>query len=893
MRIVSSLRSFAAILFHRPRLDAEMDEELRSHIQSRADDLERSGLSRTEAERRARIEFGGYQKYTEESREALGAHILETLFQDLRFALRMLRKSPGFTLVAVLTLALGIGANTAIFSVVNAVLLAPLPYPGSDRLAMVWERVRLPFYQSERNDPAPGNFADWKKENTAFDDMAAIEDKSFNLTGTGESMRVEGEAVSASLFSLLRVNAALGRVFTSDEDISGGPRVAVMGYGLWLSRFGADPQILQKSILLDGVSYKVIGVMPRSFRFPDPANFHLSAPEDQLWIPVAFSPTELANHGSHYLQGALARLRPGITFAQAQAQMDAIAQHLTRQYPQSNTGVGVNVVPLGEQLTGNVRPALLILLGAVGFILLMVCANVGNLLLARASARSREMAVRVALGASRVRILRQLLTESVLLALLGGGLGLLLSFWGVSALQKLSPPGLPRLAEISVNAPVLIYCLAISVAAGIVFGMAPSLQASRRDVQGSLKEGSRESASASRLRTRNFLVIAETALGVIVLVGAGLLLRSFILLERTPLGFQPDGVLSFRVIPRGEKYAQLSQRALFYQQALEKIGSLPGVKSAAAVSFIPLTLARASKGFTIEGRPAPGAGQVPMADYDVVSPGYFTTLQIPLLEGRDVSWSDSAQSQPVIVINQAMARTYWPGEDSMGKRIKEGAPDSTDPWLTVVGVVGDIREYDVSAQPRPEFYFSISQFGSGSGLLRDWVVRAADPSSLVPVIREAVWSFDKDLPITRVQTLDEVRSASLAPRGFNLLLLGLFACLALVLACVGLYGVAAYSVAQRTHEIGVRMALGAQRSDVLRLIVGQGIRLALAGIAVGIVAALGLTRVMASLLYGVSATDPLTFAGVAVLLAVVTLAACYVPARCAMRVDPMVALRYE
>ena len=885
-------------LFRRAKLDAEIDAELRSHIEMRAADNIASGMSPEEARRDALLRFGSRPAMKERVIAADAHMFLDSLWRDLCYGLRMLRKSPGFTAVAVLTLALGIGANAAIFTVIHTVLLGPLPYPHPDRLVLVWEKVHLPFYQNEQNDPAPGNFADWRRESSVFEGMAAIEDRSFNLTNAGEPVPVEGEFVSAGLFRLLGISPALGRVFESTEDVAGGPHVVIISYGLWVSRFGADPHILGKSIRLDEVSYTVIGIMPSNFLFPDPANFRGSAPEDQLWVPIALSSADLADHGSHYLQGILARLRPGVSLAKAQTQMNIIAQRLTRRYPQSNTGVGVNVVPLRDELFGNVRPALVIILAAVGFVLLMVCANVGNLLLARASSRSREFAVRVALGASRSRIVRQLLTESILLALLGGGAGLLLSFWGVSILERWTPPGLPRLGEIGVNVPVLLFCLAISLAAGLIFGATPSLQVPNRNTQESLKAGAGESASRSRLHARRVLVVAETALGVIVLAGTGLMLRSFLLLEQTPLGFQPTGVLSFRVIPRGEEYAQLARRALFYQQVLEKIGSLPGVRSAAAVSFLPLGQVRVSKGFSIEGLPDPAEGQLPMADYDVVSPGYFRTLEIPLIEGRDFSWSDNLQSRRAIVVNLAMARKYWPEEDALGKRIKEHLPGLPQPWLTVVGIVGNVHDYDVPSRPRPTFYFPLAQYESGSGVsgsgvLRDWVVRAVDPASLAPAIREAIWSFDKDLPVSRVTTMDQVRSASLAPQGFNLLLLGLFACLALVLACVGLYGVAAYSVAQRIHEIGIRVALGAQRADVLRLILGQGVRLALWGVGTGIMTGLGLTRLMSSLLYGVSATDPLTFACVAILLVAVAVAACYIPARRAMKVDPMVALRYE
>jgi putative ABC transport system permease protein len=814
---------------------------------------------------------------------------------DLKFALRQLRKSPGFTFVAVATLALGIGANTVIFSVVNAVLLQPLPYPDFSRLVMVWERVRLPYYQSDLNDVAPGNFADWRRQNSVFEDMAAIEDRSFNLTGAREPLRVEGEAVSASLFTLLRVRPALGRAFTAAEDVAGGPRVVVMAYNLWLSRFGGDPQILNHSILLNGASYTVVGIMPPEFLFPDPANFHLAGAEDQLWVPIGLSPAELANHGSHQLQGVLARLKPGLSLPEVQAQMDGIARRLAERYPESNTGVGINLRPLRSELVpGATSAALWILLGAVSFILLMVGANLANLLLARASTRRRELAVRLALGAGRMRIIRQLLTESLLLALAGGALAVLLTLWGVPLLLRLSPGDLPVFGSIGVNGPVFAFTLLISTLAGLAFGIWPALVATRYDLHEGLKEGARETAGGPGQKMRSSLVVAEIALGVVVLVGAGLLLRSFLLLEQAPLGFQPEGLLTFRAIPRAEKYSHLSQRTAFYQQALEKIGTLPGVISTAAVSFLPLSLYRSGKGFSIEGRPAAGPGEIPMAEYNVVSPGYFRAMQIPLREGRDVSWSDTALTLPVIVINHACARIYWPNQDPLGKRIKQGLPGDPAPWLTVVGVVDDVREFDIATPPRPAVYFPISQFDARGGLLRDWVVRTqGNPNALVPVVREAIWSIDRDLPISRVRTMEQIRSLSLASRQFNVVLLGLFACLAVVLASVGVHGVTAYAIAQRTHEIGIRVALGAQREDVLKLILGQGIRLACIGSIIGLAASLVLTRLMNSVVYGVRTTDPLSLAGAAILLGLVALTACYLRARDALRIDPMEALRCE
>ena len=870
----------------RTQQQAQLEQEIQSHLQMAASDRMERGESAERAQQAAHREFGNVELVQQVTREQWGWRWLEELLQDLRFGARMLRRNPGFTLVAVLTLALGIGANTAIFSVVYTVLVKNLPYPQADRLVMVYEDVRLPNYQNERNEPSPGNFSDWASQNRVFANMAAFRNRSFNLTGDGEPIRVEGELVTSEFFTELDVNPVLGRAFVPEEDRPGNSHVVVLSDTLWKNRFGSSAQILGKKILLDGDSYTIVGVMPPGFHFPD---F-----DDQLWAPMGMSPAELNNRGSHFLL-VFARLKLGISLARAQTQMNFLAKHLTELYPAMNTGQTVNVVSLQEDITGPVRPALLVLMAAAGLILFIVCANVANLLLARASVRQREIALRLALGAGQSRIARQLLTESVLLALLGCSLGLLLARWSVAALRVIAASNLPRAEEFALNGPVLIFSVALSILAGIAFGVGPALQAPRGSAHETLKSGARESPAGSRLRMRSLLVILETALGAVVVIGAGLLLRSFLRIEQTPLGFEPQGVLTFRVIPRGERYAQLPQRLALYQQVLQRIESQPGVQSAAAVSFIPLTLARGSKGFTIEGRAPTAPGQIPMAGYDIVTPGYFTTMRIHLLQGRDFSWSDASQSQPVVMINEAMAKTYWPNQDPLGKHLRQGGPgDHEFPWLTIIGIVADVREFDPVTAPRPTMYFPITQFADPAGILRDWVVRTKDdPRTLAAYARAAVWDVDKDLPVTRIRTMEEVRSLSVVSPRLNLLLFGLFAALAMVLASVGIYGVTAYSVAQRTREIGVRVALGAGRNDVLRLVVGQAARLALFGVLLGLLAAFALTRLMTSMMYGVSSADPLTFVSVALLLMFVALAACYLPARRAMRVDPIVALRYE
>jgi putative ABC transport system permease protein len=575
--------------------------------------------------------------------------------------------------------------------------------------------------------------------------------------------------------------------------------------------------------------------------------------------------------------------------------MSVIARQLAESYPQSNTGQTVSLVPLYEDLAGPVRPTLLILWGAAGLVLLIVCANVAHLLLARASARHHEIAVRLALGASRLRLFRQLLTESTLLALCGCALGLLLARWGVSALKLLAASRLPRTDEFSLNAQVLVFSVGIAIFAGLLAGLAPALQTGRGNVHDTLKAGARESASGSRVRIRNVLVIVETALGVVVVIAAGLLFRSFLRIEETPLGFQPQGILTLRAIPRGQKYFSLPKRNAFYREAIERIDALPGVNSAAAVSFIPLTLVRESKGFTIEGRPPVAPGQIPMAGYDVVTPGYFATMRIPFREGRDFSWSDTPENQPVIIVNEAMAKTYWPNEDPLGKRLRLGGSDDVEfPWLTIAGVVGDIRDFDPVTPTRPTMYFPITQLADSVSVLRDWVVRTeGDPRAVAKSVRGTMWDVDKDLPVTRVRVMAEVRSLSVASQRLNLLLFALFATIALILATIGIYGVMAYSIAQRSREFGVRIALGARTTDVLRLVLAQGLRLAALGLLFGTIAALLLTRLMTSMIYGITSTDAITFLVVPLLLALAALAACYIPARRAMRVDPMVVLRNE
>ncbi len=881
------LRIFASRLwglFRRRNLDKDLEAEVRAHLEMLTEENIRRGMSLEEARCAARREFGGVEQAKEIYRDQRGLPLLESLLQDIRYGLRMLAKSPGFTFVVVLTLALGIGANTAIFSVTEAVLLRSLPFPHPESLVMVWENVHLPHYQNDQNTPAPGNFADWKNRNAVFSGMAAIDYRSWNLTGTGEPVRIVGDAFSADIFSVLQTYPILGRAFTAEEDRPGAAHVALLSYGLWADRFAADPNIIGRTIRLDEESYTVTGVMPQGFRFPDP--------DDQLYVPLALTEQQLANHSSHFLR-VIGRLKPGVTRPQAQSQLEIIAQHLTDQYPDANTGVGVRLISLQDQRAGNMRGPLFLLSVVAGLLLLMVCANVANLLLAHASVRGREMGIRAALGASRARVLRQLLSESLLLAFLGGAIGLAFAFWGINVLRGYAPAE-QNLTEVHLNVIVGSFNFVVALLAGLIFGLIPAFHSSRRDVVAVLQEGGRESASSGRVRTRGLLVVAEMALGVIVLIGAGLLLRSFVRLEQIPLGFQPDNVLTLRVILRGPRYAALSERTSFYQQAFQRIQALPGVRSVGAISFLPLTLQGRTTGITVEGQPPPALGQLPFGDFRSVSPGYFTTMGIPLLRGRDFSWDDAPQSSLAVIVSQTMARNFWPTGDAVGKRIKLGRTEENVPWITIAGIVADVRQVELIGQPRPAMYFPVSQEAGTGDTLRDWVIRASgDPTAVASGVRTAVWAIDPTLSVSRIQTMEHVRSSYLGPQQFSLFLVGLFGVLALILAAVGIYGVAAYSVAQRRQEIGIRMALGAQPGDVLGLIVGQGAKLALLGLAVGIILALALTRLVASLLYGIAAHDALTFTSVAFLLLLVAVAASYIPARRAMRVDPIVALRYE
>jgi putative ABC transport system permease protein len=801
---------------------------------------------------------------------------MSRVWQDIRFGVRLLRRKPLFTMTALITLALGIGANTAIFSVVDAVLLRPLPYDESDRLVKVWEtRYQL---GRARNVVSPADFFDWRSQNKTFEYMAAYDIGNYNLTGSGEPDRLRVARVSPDLFPLLRVQPLLGRVFRPEEETDGEDRVVILSYGCWERRFGKDAATLDRKLRLDGTDYTIVGVMPAGFRFPEP--------DVDLWAPYAPNARERANRGGHYLQ-VLARLKPGVKLEQARAEMASIAAALEEQN-QVNTGHGTNIFSLYEETVGDVRPALLVILVAVGFVLLIACGNVANLLLARGAARQREIAIRTALGASRRRVIRQLLTENLILSLPGGLLGLLLAMWGIDLLLAINPDNIPRASEIGPDKVVLAFTFGISLLTGAIFGLAPALQVSKPDLQESLKESSRGTTSSARgARLRGILVISEVALSLVLLIGAGLMIKSFVRLSRVDLGFNPENVLTVGVSLSGSQYGEGPARAAFFEQARNHLSALPDVRSVGTVTGLPLGGSLGSRYFGVEGRPPQPPGQGYNADINIVSPDYFRTMGVQLLAGRDFMERDVPAQPRVVIINDALARRFFPDEDPLERRIIT----SGEIYWTIVGVVGDVRNQGIEKEPRAEMYFAHGQSPAEFSTI---VVRTnGEPLKSLPAVRDVIRSLDKDQPLYDVKTLDDVVADALVSERFNVILLGTFAVAALFLAGIGLYGVMAYSVAQRTHEIGIRMALGARAGDVLRLTVREGMTLAGVGMALGLAASFALTRLMAELLFGVSPTDLWTFVVIPLVLAAVAFVACYFPARRATRVDPMVALRCE
>jgi len=811
-----------------------------------------------------------------------------TIWQDIRYGLRMLLKSPSVSIVATIALALGIGANTAIFSVVNAVLLRPLPFANSEALMSVFEKDQTRgVLKGSYSYP---NFFDLREQNHVFDHIAAYHDNDFIMTGRGEPIHLQGGVVSADLFSVLETAPLLGRTFLPDEDKpTETGRVVVLSNRLFASRFNSDASVLNHPITLDGKSYTVIGVMPHDFEFP------IQNEPFDLWTTIAddaagTSPIT-AQRGAHFLR-VIARLKSGVSQTQAQAEVDTIAGRLEQQYPDTNTHKGIRIESALRALVGDVRPALLILLGAVACVLLIACANVANLLLARAMTRHKEMAVRSALGASRIRVVRQLLTESVLLSFAGGLLGLALAIWWSDLLIALGKKDIPRAIQVGLDWRVLGFTLGVSLLTGLVFGLVPALHLSKTELTESLKESRGAGGGARKNRVRGVLVVAELAIAVVLLVGAGLLIQSFWRLQHVSPGLQPQNILTFNVSLPDVRYPSEKQ-ARFYGDLTTRLGALPGVQAASAVLPLPLSGDRISISFQIDGRPVAPKDE-PSADMFVTEPNYFRTMGIPIIKGRDFEQRDDHKSTPVIIVTESLARQYFPGEDAIGKRIKPGIStydDDKSVMREIVGVVADVRNRALDTEPRPAYYMPQSQVPFNQVIVV--VKTSGDPHALISSVNREVAAMDQELPVFGIKTMEEYIAASVAAPRFNTTLLSIFAAVALVLTIIGLYGVMSYSVAQRTNEIGIRMALGAQTRDVLRLIVKQGITLVAIGLGLGMIGALALTRLLAALLFGVTPKDPMTFISIAALLSVVAMLACYIPAWRATRVDPLEALRCE
>jgi putative ABC transport system permease protein len=805
---------------------------------------------------------------------------MDYLRQDLLYALRRLIKAPGFSIVAVVTLALGIGANTAIFSVVNGVLLQPLPFPEPDRLVGIYH-----LSEGHRAVMSGPNFTDIARTATTLENAAAISTGRMILTGEGEPIRLPVAEVSASLFNVLRVKPVLGRTFNADENTPGKNHIVVLSYGLWQQRFGSDPGVIGRRIQLDGVGKEVVGVMPKGFAYPE---------ERQAWLPIDYDENFVSKQRGAWFLDVVARLKPGVTPEQSAAEVGTIGRNLAKQYPDANAEVGMTTYPLREAMVGDIRSAVLVLLGAVGFVLLIACANVANLLLARAAARESEMAVRTALGAGRGRLVRQLLTESVMLALVGGALGLLLAVWGVEFLTSLKPQGIPRLENVRIDGAVILFTMGVAVLTGVLFGLVPAFAATR-GVSASLKESGRGSVtSRNGSRLRGALVVAELALAVMLLAGAGLLMRSFMKLQAVDPGFRPEQALTFELTLPDARYAEDGPRIAFFDQLLPRLRALPGVRAASAVMGLPLSGMQVVISFEVEGRPPVPPALQPAMQVRVAAPDYFSTIGIPLKRGRGFTEEDRAGTPRVVLITESAAREYFPNEDPIGKRIKLGwgrGPGKPRAGGEVIGIVGDVKEAGLDEPNPPQIYMPLRQWPVSAMSV---VVKAATPpTSLTDAVRAEVYSIDPNLPVSNVRTLDEIVARSISQPRFYMLLLTIFAGVALVLAAIGIFGVLSYAVAQRTREIGIRMALGAQVRSVIGLVVRQAMTLVILGVVCGTIAALFVSQTMTRMLFSVTPTDPATFATVAAGLLAVALFASYLPARRATRVDPIVALRSE
>jgi putative ABC transport system permease protein len=875
--MLNKLKTRLRALLRKSEMERELDEELRYHIEQQTELNVRLGMNPEEARRAAHKAFGGVEQAKEWSRDARGVRWLENFWQDIRFGTRMLLNKPGFTLIAVITLALGVGANSVIFSFFNGILLRPLPFQQPEQLVLLDEIT------SKRGAASLGvsfpNYLDWRAQNQVFSDLGGYQDITFTLTGVGDAEELPGAMASDRLFELLGVAPQLGRTFTPEENQPAHHHVVILSHGLWRRRFGGDPKIVGGTITFVNRAWVVVGVMPPGFKFPAAAEF---------WIPLAHGPSwPRSMHG----MGAIARLKQGVTREQAQSGMSLIARRLAEQYPASNDGLDVSVTLLRDHLVKDYRRGLWILLGAVGSVLLIASANVANLLLARATARRREVAIRAALGAGRFRIIRQMLCESLLLGALGGVAGMSLAWLGVDLLLAALPSELPFWMKFNVDGRVLAFTLAVSLLTSLIFGAAPAWQAARIDLIEALKDGGRSVVGGSRNGLRRFLVVAQVALALILLAGAGLMMRSFLRLKQVRLGFNPENVLTMRVNTPGDGYR--GGVAPFYQQLVERVNSLPGVEVAGAI--IPLPLSGVDEWWgnflTVEGTAELSFTHSPKINLGIITPNYFRAMEIPLFAGRAFTDADTRDAPLVAIIDERLAQEYWPNENPLGKRIRTGLPARDNNWRSIVGVVGTVQHERLDAATRKMVYVPSLQHPTGFQTL---VVRSLAPrESLIAAVRNVVKEMDPNLPITHVAMMREVIAESIWQPRLYAILFAVFAVVALTLAAVGIYGVMSYTVAARTHEIGIRMALGAERRHTLKLVVGQGMVLALGGVGIGVAGALLLTRLMRTLLFGVSATDPLTFAGVSLLLFGVALLACYLPARKAAQVDPLVALRRD
>jgi predicted permease len=885
-RMLNRIKMALWALLRRSRAERELDEELRHHIEQQAEQNIRLGMNPEEARRAARQAFGGVEQAKDRSRDARGVRWIEDVWQDLRYGNQILLKQPGFTFIAILTLALGIGANTAIFTLVNAVLLRALPFPQPELIMTIWEEAPSDGVAKQR--VAPGNYFDLKARQTVFARMSALSSSEMNLTGEGGPEKLEGFAVlDGEALDILGIKPALGRVFLPGEFERGANKVLLISHELWHQRFGGSADAIGKEMMLNDERFTVIGVLPADFQFLNP--------NASFWTPAGFSRQMLDYRAGHYLT-VLARLKRDVTEAMAQAEIKTLMQRIAREHPAEAGKLSAKVQPLHEHLAEDVRRPLLVLLAAVGLVLLIACANLANLLLARSASRRKEFAVRSALGAGRWRIARQLLAESVLLAGAGGVCGLLVAVWSFAVLRQLIPPGLIGVATLGLNGQVLIFTLGLSALTGVLFGVVPAWQATQVDLNEALKQSGARTGTGHR-RMQNALVVVEVALALILLIGAGLLIQTFYRLRQIDVGFRTENLLTLQTrLPRG-RYQDHAKRTNFFRQTLERVVALPGVVSAAYVSRLPMAGLDGIYTVAIEGRPAQGGVSLE-ASHRQISSDYFTTLGIPLLAGRTFGDRDTLQTVPVAIINETMARRFWPNESPLGKRFTidedyQGRPARQ--LLTIVGIASDVKHRGLEGDIRPELYLPHTQaFYNSYSIPSFLIVRtASDPLSLASAARQTIHAIDPNLPAADIRTMEARLDDLLVQRRLRMILLTAYAGLALLLAAVGIYGVLSHLVAQHTTEIGVRLALGAQADDVLRFVVQRGMRLALAGIGAGLLASFALTRLMKTLLFGVSATDPLTFGGIASLLLVVAFAACFIPARRATKADPLAALRSE